>query len=392
MGIEISDIAAILKKVIHPVVHDQLRKDNIVYQKVKRNVGVSIANNQIYIAMRVGRHSGVYTVAEGAEPRAGKSKYAQPCTSMKYAFGTLELTDQALTAAKGKDEKAIAGILQQEIEGLKDDLGMDLNRQFHGAGAGRLCLANGVGTNTTALTVDGNVAGLDGTEYLAEGMFITIGSAQAVEIASVDSATAVTLAEARTWADDAVITKENADEMMGFSGLIDDGDNAATIQNITRASSPYAVSFVDDTTEALTEEDMVALYLKTRRYGGADAILVGEALYAAYGALLLATKKTYNTKEVLTGGWMGLEFAAGGGGVGIILDPDTWSGYVQMVNFKAFTLAEMSEPFAWLEADQHGGILKRSASNRTVWEGTLKYYANLVCLHFKRSARMRGKS
>jgi hypothetical protein len=81
-----------------------------------------------------------------------------------------------------------------------------------------------------------------------------------------------------------------------------------------------------------------------------------------------------------------------GGNVGVILDFDCWDGYVQMVDFDALTIAEMSQPFAWLEADAHGGILKRSSSNRTIWEGTLKYYLNLVALKFKSMARMSGQT
>jgi hypothetical protein len=75
-----------------------------------------------------------------------------------------------------------------------------------------------------------------------------------------------------------------------------------------------------------------------------------------------------------------------------MLDFDTWDGYVQFVDFDALTIAEMSAPFVWLEADAHGGILKRSSSNRTIWEGTLKYYYNLVGKKFKSMGRLRAKT
>ena len=390
MALTISDISAVLKKIIIPTIEPQLRKESVLYDKIKRNVGVTVANNEIYIAARVGRHSGIYTVAEGTEPRSGKAKYAQPKAAMKYAFGTLELTDQAIEAASKGDVKAVASILTTEIEALKDDVRMDLNRQLHGAATGKLCLANGAGTASTTLTVDGNTAGLDGTEYLAEGMFIQIGTGTAVEISSVDSATQVTLASARTWSDDAVVTKADDDEMMGLAGLIDDGDNVATIQNITRSSNPWAKAHTEDTSGALTEAYMINLYLKTLRYGGGKVWLMGETLFSKYGQLLTSLKKTANLKEVLSGGWMGLEFM--GGKVGVMLDPDTWSGYCQLVDFDALTMAEMTKPFQWLEADAHGGILKRSSSNRTVWEGTLKYYANLVARRFLSSGRLSGKT
>ena len=391
MALTITNIQAVLKKIIAPTVQNLLRSESMLFDKVKKNVGTTVVNNKIYIASRVGRHSGIYSVAEGNEPRSGKSKYDQPVADIKYAFGTLELTDQAIEAAKEGNIKSIASILTTEIEALKDDIRMDFNRQFHGAGTGKLCLANGAGANTTALVVDGcPAAGLDGTEYLVEGMYIVIGTAQPVQIASVDSATGVTLAEARTWSDNDVVKKADSAEMMGLAGIIDDGDNVSTFQGIVPSSNPWANSFTEDTVTALTEAQMINIYLKTLRYGGGKVWLMGETLFSKYGQLLTSLKKTADLKEVLSGGWMGLSFM--GGKVGVMLDPDTWDGYAQLVDFDALTLAEMTKPFQWLEADAHGGILKRSSTNRTVWEGTMKYYANLVTRKYKSHARLSGKS
>jgi hypothetical protein len=400
MALTISNISAVLKKVIIPIIQEQLPKESVLFDKIKRNSGVTIANNQIYIAARTGRHSGIYSVAEGNEPYAGKAKYEQPYEAMKYTFGTLELTDQAIEAAQKGDVKAIASILQTEISALKDDIKMDLNRQMHGAGYGKLCLANGTGAGGTTLTVDGNPNGGDGTEYLVEGMYVHVGSngAAAVQISSVDSATAVTLASGALWANDVTISKGdgttcsgttgNSVEMMGLAGLIDDGDNRGVIHNITRSSSPWANAHTEDTSKSLTEADMIDLYLKTKRYGGAKVIFMGSKKFSYYGQLLISMKKTTDLKEVLSGGWKGLEFMDG---VGVMLDFDTWNNYVQFVDFDSLTIAEMSEPFVWLEADAHGGILKRSASNRTIWEGTLKYYCNLVAKKFKSMGRLSGK-
>ena len=83
MPLTITNISSILKKIIIPIVQSELSKESVLFDKIKRNSGVTISNNTIYIASRVGRHSGVYTVAEGTEPRVGKSTYANPYTSIK---------------------------------------------------------------------------------------------------------------------------------------------------------------------------------------------------------------------------------------------------------------------------------------------------------------------
>lgn len=397
MALTISNISAVLKKVIIPVIQNQLPKESVLFDKIKRNSGVTISNNTIYIAARTGRHSGIYNVAEGNQPYTGKAKYEQPYTDLKYAFGTLELTDQAIAATnEGNGSiKAIASILNTEITALKDDIKMDINRQMHGAGKGILCRTNGTGVNGTTVIVDGNPNGGDATEYLVDGMYIHIGTGAAVAITSVASATTFTIA-ANSWSDNEVICKGtgtttpgttgSAVEIMGLAGLIDaNGTNVAVIQNITRSSSPWANSHVDDTAATLTEAQMIDMYLKCKRYGGTKVILAGSTLFSKYGQLLTSMKRTADLKEILSGGWKGLEFMDG---AGVMLDFDTWSGYMQFVDFDALTIAEMSQPFAWLEADAHGGILKRSSDNRTVWEGTLKYYFNLVAKKFKSMGRL----
>jgi len=387
----ISDISAVLKKVIVPTIQNQLPKENVLFDKIKKNVGVTVSNNTIYIPMRTGRHNGIYSVAEGTEPKSGKAAYSQPYTSIKYAFGTLELTDQAIEAAKNADVKAIASILKTEISALKDDFKMDLNRQFHGDGNGVLCYTTGTGgTTSTTITLDGNPAGGDATDYLEAGMYIDIGTSHTGVAITSKTASTIVIAAGTAWANDVAITKTVAAECMGLAGIIDDGDNVATIQNVLRASYPYANTHTYDTSTTLTEANMIATYLKTVRYGGAKVMFMNSTLFAKYGALLVSMKKTADLKEILSGGWKGLDFM--GGQVGVMLDFDCWDGYVQMVNFDNLTIAEMSEPFAWLEADAMGGIMKRSASNRTIWEGTLKYYLNLVALKFKGMARMKGQT
>ena len=400
MALTISNISAVLKKVIIPVIQEQLPKESVLFDKIKKNSGVTIANNTIYIPVRSGKHSGIYNVAEGNEPYSGKAKYEQPYEAIKYVFGTLELTDQSIEAAQKGDVKAIASILQVEISALKDDIRLDTNRQMHGDGYGVLCYANGTGVAaTTTLTVGSNPNGGDATEYLAEGMYIHIGTNTAVAITSIDTSTTVTVAAGISWDDhDTIIkgtgtthtgTTGSAVEIMGLAGIIDDGDNRAIIHNITRSGATWACAQTEDTSATLTEAYMIDLYLQCRRYGKTDAILTGATLFSKFGQLLTSYKKTADMKEVLAGGWRGLEFMDG---VGVIPDFDTWSGYMQFINFDSLTIAEMSQPWQWLEADAHGGILKRNATVRTNWEGTLKYYYNLVGKKFKSLGRLSGKT
>lgn len=387
MALELSDISAVLKEVVTPEVYDQMSQINLLFQKVKADSSIVDTNNNIYIPVRTGRHSGVYSVSEGTNPRVGKAKRQRMSSAIKYTFGTLELTDQALTAAKRGDKKAVVPILTDEINSLVATLEKSFNRQWFGDGTGQLCLANGAGSSATTVTVD-----TPGTEYIVEGMYVVIGSNSAVEVSSVDSDTQFTIASAQTWNDNDVIKAADADEMMGLKGIIDDGTYVATFQGLARASNPWLNAYVDDTAEALSEADMIAAYLKARKYAAKKDVIVcfmGETLFKKYGSLLTSMKRSADTKEVLSGGWKGLDFM--GGDCPVLLDYDCPEGFVFFANLSVLLRAEMEKPFQWLEGEK-GGILTRSPSNRTTWEATMKAYVNLVTTFPRAAARLANKT
>jgi len=379
--IQISDLSNILKKVIAPAIQRQLFTETVLLSKIKKNSGViRLGNNEWFVTMQSGHHSGIYAVGENVQIRKGKAKYSQAKVAAKYVFGSFELTDQAIEAAQD-DKGAIATVLNENAKTAKEDLRKELNRMFHGWGNGQICLANGAGTATTTVVVD-----TPGTEYVREGGFVKIGPNAAVEVVSVDSATQFTIASAQTWADNAVITRDAADEPMGLAGIIDDGTNVATIQNIARSTNPWAKSFVDDTAEALSEDDMINAYLEAKKYGRPMVAMMNKTLFKKYGNLLTSMKKTADLKEVLSGGWKGLEFM--GGDVGVILDYDTPDGYVQFVDFESLTITELT-PVSWL--DRGAGILTK-IPDYAKWEGTLRWYGNLAVKNFRANTRLRQKT
>jgi hypothetical protein len=401
MALLLSDISAVLKEVVPQVVYDQLSNINILFQKVRSDSSIIDTNNNIYLPARTGRHSGIYSVAENTNPRVGKSKRQRMSSAIKFTFGTLEITDQTLTAAKRGDKKAVVPILEDEIISLTETFEKDINRQWFGDGTGQLCVTNGSGSSSTTLTVD-----TPGTEYLIEGMYIEIVDSGAAEISSVDSSTQVTLSSALSWSDDEAVTKENAtssdaSEMMGLKGIIDDGDFVSTFQGLARASNTWLNAHTDDTAEALTEADMITQFLNAKKFASKIdkktgemknklVIFMGQTLFEKYGSLLTSLKRTRDLQEVLSGGWKGLEFM--GGDAAVMLEYDCPAGFVFITDLTSLVRAEMSNPFEWLDGEGERGILTRSPDNRTIWEATMKYYANLVCTKPQANARLSGKT
>lgn len=392
----LTTLAPILNKVIHPVLQRLISKKVIFLDQIKKNVGVSIMNNEIYVSGASNYHSGFYTAAEGSAPAVGRSAYLQMKALVKYIFMTYGFTDQALTIAKTAGKQAIVGTFDAEFETGMITAKKHLNRIFHGAGTGQLALANGAGISTTALVVDNcKAAGGTGrhTKYFAPGQAITIGTTAAT-VSTVDSNTGITLTAAVSWSDNDVITLSGAAEPMGLAGHIDDGDNVATYQNLARASNPMLKSQTDDTTEALSESDMIAVCIAAGEFGdGVSCGLMNQDLWAKYAALLLSMKRNTDPKANLMGGFGGLELAVGGKVIPIICDFDTWDGSVQFPNFDKFTIAQACEMLEWLQGyDGQNNALRRSPDNRTAWEGTQKWYMNLVGLDVQSMARLSNKT
>ncbi len=392
----LTTISPILHKIIHPVLQRLMAKKVIFLDQIKKNIRTTIANNQIYISAATAYHSGFYFVAEGAQPGVGRGAYIQPFAALKFGFMTYGFTDQALTLAAKQGKQAIAGTFDSEFETGLITAKKHMNRIFHGDGNGILCYANGNGVTTPALVVD-NAPSEGGkgrsTKYLAPGQQITIGSTDAV-ISTVDSDTGVTLSANVSWSNDDAIVLRNTAEPMGLAGHIDDGDNVSTYQNLDRSSNPELKAQTDDTAEALTEADMIDIVLQACEFGdGPDVGLVNQDLWRKYGSLLLSQKRNNEAKPVLGGGWRGLMLDVGAKSIPIICDYDCWDSYVQFPRFKGLTIAEASDMFEWMAGyDGKGDVLRRSPDGRTDWEGTQKWYMNLVGLQVNDMARLSGKT
>jgi hypothetical protein len=399
---QIADIDAILKKIFQGNdVQSLVQKMTPLLDEIKPNVGVNIANNKIYISSRYTQHSGTYFVPEGTEPKAGDAKYIAPYASMMYQFGTVNFSDQAVEATNG-DQKAVKNLVKDQIKAAMDTAARENNRVMHGSGTGKLCLANGAGVGSVTVTVDGCPSEPNSgshTKYIFPGGYVKIGTNDNCQVVSVDSDTQFTIDAVKTWSDNDVITRAgfSSSEPMGLAGIIDNGDNVATFQGYARGSYPILNSYIDKVAESLTEAKMITGLLQARKWGskfnikggGDHMIFMGLTMYQAYGSLLLSMKRNTTPQPVLSGGFMGLEFMDG---VPVICDDDTWEGYVQGLNKKAVTIAQMSEAMKWLPGYGNGGILVRSASNRTVWEGTFKWYYNFIALQNRPNFGLRAKT
>lgn len=392
----ISDISNVLQKVIAPKIQEVLPEDIIFYDMLKRNSGVQkLANNTFYLTVRSGRHSGIAAVSEGAKLASGKPKYDQYTVSSKYVFGTFELTDQVLEAAK--DSKgALVNYMTEQTRALRIDFARELNRMFWGyGGEGVALVAAGDATTGTTLTlapmlsVNSDIAA---TKYLAAGMKIEC-NGDTDTIVSVDSATQVTLTTGFTRVAGETIKKTDGDgtvvdEPMGMDGIVSNSTEALvpTFQGQTRASTPFAnISYYDATSEALGLNKMELAYIAAKEYGNPRFVFMNKTLWKKYGNLLEGYKRTADLKEILSGGWKGLDFM--GGNAAVVLDYDVPDGKVFFIDPDSVTIGEMT-PLSWI--DRGDGVLRRI--DYASWQGVLRWYGNLIGKNVQANAKLTTKT
>jgi len=382
--IPVAQIQNYLKQILAPNIEDQYAKETPLLANLKKNVGVEKINDKFLITVVKSMHSGTAAVGKTDTLPTGYAATGRLEISPKYLFTGFSVADADLETARSS-EQALANLMTLNEEQMRTAHAKQMNRMFlqNGATNGLITTANGGGTNSTALVVNSSTPNADiaGTKYFAPGMFLKIGSGSAVEISSVDSDTGVTLAAARTWA--------NADSVYivgpdGTTGVEPDGLLAAiglttnTFQTVNRSTNPwwkpnvFASATTYDAAREL-EQKLQKMLMQSDEYGKVSAMFMNISPYNRLVADAQSLQRIVNSVE-LTGGFSGLEFAAAGRKVAAVLEYDVPDGTIYGVDFKAFTLAQLS-PLKWLEYDGSGTILR--LSGKAIWEGFLKEYVNL---------------
>jgi len=414
MALILSDVTNTLQKVIMPYIRDNFPKQTILLDQVKRNKGVTFMNDYFYAPLRTTRHGGVGILADDDNKLvSGKTEFSQARVGVKILTGTFDiskLTIDATKTAKG----AVENQLTFQAMTLATDFARSINRQYFSDGVGALCQAAG-STSATEFPVelidsggiadDGRLKDYYGTinsdiaptKYIHKGMVISVGSASASGLGTVQSAT-----------DGTILTTGTTGPADGENVYIVDGDgegegtaeieglhaalasSGGTYANIAQTTYGWQAQF-GSTSEALTLSRMEEKYLAAREYGQqADryAIFVNKTLYKKYGDLLTSMRRVVNTTELL-GGWTGLEFAAGAGRIGVFLDYDVPDGECLIVNLDTLTICQVSD-LDWLESPNSGALARRT--DYITYQATMVWFTNLLCLCPAANAKLTRKT
>lgn len=416
---QLSDYTAALKEVLLPYIRDNFPKKTILLDQMKRNAGVSPINNEFIAPIRSTRHGGVANLADDGNNviTSGGPDTTRGTVPVEIVSGAFNISKLAVDASKG-NSLAVENSLEFQARTLAKDFARQVNRQLYHDGVGVVSMVRATGGSVGAgtIAVEAPDANLDDgrsidwygtingdispTKYFAPDQIIGVGTGGAADgtITSVTGTSIVSGAPTAivTAANDSIYIQDGSgegagtSEFLGIRAALSSTTGTSTYAGVARNITGWTPQF-GSSSEALTLSRLEDSYLAAMEYADTSdkfIILANKTLYKKYGDILTSMRRTVNSADLL-GGWKGLEFAAGGGNVGVFLDYDVPDGEVLVIDLDTWTLCQVSD-LNWLEDPNGGGLLR--LQNTIQYQATMVWFANVMCLAPAANGRETRKS
>jgi len=387
MAATLATIESYLKEVYQGRIREQLNDEIVAIKRITRSgAGVTneVGGKYVTFPIHTRRNSGIGSRFESeALPTPGQQGHAAARVGLKYAYGGVQLTGQAISLSD-TDAKAFAKALDNEVEGLKNDLMKDMNRQIYGTGNGAIGVATGANSGATVPVADARLfqvgmvvdtqtgTTIDNTGLIVSSVDLTAG-ANTVTFTTTPG-TALASADIIVRSGSGVAAGGNK-EITGLAAIIDD---SGTLYNIDPSTEPEWKATVDGNSgvnRALSESLMIKMTDAIRTKGGSTTLILQSlGVRRAYFNLLSQLRQTVNTQE-FTGGFSGLAFTTDRGEIPVVADVDAPLNKQWFINEDALTYYRDEE---WHFIDRDGSMWKQVRDTNGDYDA---YYARLVEYH-----------
>jgi len=387
MAATLATIESYLKEVYQGRIREQLNDEIVALKRITRSgsgVTNEVGGKYVTFPIHTRRNSGIGSRFESeALPTPGQQGHAAARVGLKYAYGGVQLTGQAISLSD-TDSKAFAKALDNEVEGLKNDLKKDMNRQVYGSGNGAIGVATGANTGATVPVADarlfqvGSVVDtqtgttVDNTGLVVASVSLAAG-ANTVTFTTTP-ATALAAADIIVRKGSGVAASGNR-ELTGLAAIVSD---SGTLYNIDPTAEPEWKASVDSnsgTNRALSESLMINMVDSIRtKCGSTTLILQSLGVRRAYFNLLSQLRQTVNTQE-FTGGFSGLAFTTDSGEIPVVADVDAPLNKQWFINEDALTYYRDED---WHFIDRDGSMWKQVRDASGDYDA---YYARMVEYH-----------
>lgn len=391
MAATISSITPYLKEVYQGRIRKQLNDEITTLKRVtKTGAGVTNETGGKYVTFPVHtrRNSGIGSRHEmEALPEAGQQGHASARVGLKHAYGSIQLTGQAISLSD-TDPKAFAKALDNEIEGLKNDVKKDMNRQLYGNGDGAVARITGANAGAVIPVADARLVQIGEVVSTQTGTVVDNVTLTVTAISLAAGANTVTVTPApgvATAANDILVRKGSGvsaagnREITGFAAIV---STTGTLYNIDPAVEPEWTSEVSDNAgvlRAVSEGLMTQMVDRIRTRGGSTSVIFQSlGVRRAYANLLMQTRSTVNTQS-FTGGFSGLAFTTDNGEIPVVADVDAPLSTQWFLNEDSLTYYR-DEEWHWLDRDGSMWKQVRDANgDYDAWYARLGEYHELGC-------------
>lgn len=209
-GALVSTVTNVLKYRYLGPLQSQLNSEVLVQQLLDLDSkNIDLDGLKAVVPLHVGRTAGIGARGEDQSlPAAGNQSYAQAQFDLAYLYGRARFTGQAIQKTKS-DAGAFIRVISDELDRLRDDLGLDIARQYYGDGSGKVAQCGVTSASTTVVLNDAEAL-TKGFLYI--GMIIDIGTlANPVSVASARTISAVNLATPSITISGAAVTTAGTD-------------------------------------------------------------------------------------------------------------------------------------------------------------------------------------
>jgi len=385
MAATLATIDSYLKEVYQGRIREQLNDEIVALKRITRSgsgVTNEVGGKYVTFPIHTRRNAGIGSRFENeALPTPGQQGHAAARVNLKYAYGGVQLTGQAISLSD-TDAKAFAKALDNEVEGLKNDLKKDMNRQVYGSGNGAIGVASGANTGAVADVYDARLfqVGMvvdtqSGTTVDNQGLVVS-----AIDVAA--GTVTFTTTPGTALADGDIIVRAGSGvsasgnrELTGLAAIVSD---SGTLYNIDPSTEPEWKASVDSnsgTNRALSESLMINMVDNIRTKGGSTTLILQSlGVRRAYFNLLSQLRQTVNTQE-FTGGFSGLAFTTDRGEIPVVADVDAPLNKQWFINEDALTYYRDED---WHFIDRDGSMWKQVTDANGDYDA---YYARLVEYH-----------
>lgn len=368
---------AILQQDYLPGLRAQLNSDTVLRDRLKRAKPHQFMGNQLQMAAHSSR--GVTHVIDAGTTDALPPRSIQGFDTLTYdvvSIGQrLAFSRDALMRTRNAPEGAFVELMATEMQGARDDMGQEINRQYHGDSSGEIAGLTGT-TVDTALAVTSTRFLRDGEPIvIADGAGVdNVGNADNTVFSIVDGTNILLSATVTATASDFIYHRRGAatlihnEDIFGLQAIIaTTNPGAGNLGNLAVAGNAFWKGGVLDnggTNRPLSTKLMKnALLLAWRKggsqggngRGGTSLIVTSDASFLEYGSLILSDKRFPSDPFVtLDGGFTGLGFS----GIPVIPDKDAAANQMSFLTESDLMIAEPQE--ATFE-DADGSVLFRVA-------------------------------